>query len=104
MYTDFNTTQQNRCLRVKRLPAFVIKKQQVLGRTNSRTFLTLNHLFEMPESNLLEINLEETYFNFIQFNSTEFTAINDLGVMVTMEHKQYKPKVYQGSPKNFESQ
>jgi hypothetical protein len=45
-----------------------------------------------------------TTFNSIQHNLTEFTAVNNLVAMVTMEHKQSKPTVYQGSPNNFERQ
>jgi hypothetical protein len=60
--------------------------QEVLGRTNSPAFHTC-HLFEVLEPNL-----------------TEFTAVNNLVAMVTMENKQSKPTVEQGSPNNFEPQ
>jgi hypothetical protein len=48
------------------------------------------------ESNLMEINLSElslTSFYLVYLNLTEFTAVNNLVAMVTMEHKQSKPTV-----------
>jgi hypothetical protein len=42
--------------------------------------------------------------NSIKLNLAKFTAVNNLVAMVTMEHKQSKPTVYQGSPNNFEPQ
>jgi hypothetical protein len=42
----------------------------------------------------MEINLSEvtlTSFNSIKLNLTSFTVVNNL--MVTMEHKQFKPTV-----------
>jgi hypothetical protein len=41
--------------------------------------------------NLSELALDS--FNSIQLNFTEFTAVNNLVAMVTMEHKQSKPRV-----------
>jgi hypothetical protein len=35
-------------------------------------------------------------------NLTKFTVVKNLVAMVTMEHKQSKPTVLQGSPNNFE--
>jgi hypothetical protein len=66
------------------------RKQEVLGRT---TFP------EVPEPNLVEINLREltlTSFNSIKINLTEFTVAKNLVSMVTMEYKQSIPTVYQG--------
>jgi hypothetical protein len=39
----------------------------------------------------MEHNLSE--LTLTSFNSTEFTAVNNLVAMVTMEHKQSKPTV-----------
>jgi hypothetical protein len=58
----------------------------------------------------MELNLSEltslliTPFNSTQLNSTEFTAVNNLVAMVTMEHKQSKPTAKQGSPHDLEPQ
>jgi hypothetical protein len=55
----------------------------------------------------MELNLNElalASFNSVKLNLTEFTAVDNLVAMVTMEHKQSKPTVYQGSPNNFEPQ
>jgi hypothetical protein len=44
----------------------------------------------------MKINISEltlTSFNSIYFNLTEFTAVNNLVAMVTMERKQYKRAV-----------
>jgi hypothetical protein len=70
-------------------------------------FPYLNHLFEVLGPNLMELNISEltlTSLNSIKLNLTKFTAVNNLVAMVTMEHKQSKPTVYQGSPNNFEPQ
>jgi hypothetical protein len=40
----------------------------------------------------------------MELNLTQFTAINNLVAMVTMEHKQSTPTVEQGSPNNFKPQ
>jgi hypothetical protein len=40
-----------------------IMLQEVLGRTNSPTFLTC-HLFEVLEPHLMELNLSKRTFNF----------------------------------------
>jgi hypothetical protein len=53
----------------------------------------MSHAFEVLQSNLVELNISEltlSSFNSIQPNLTEFTAVNNLVAMVTMEHKQYK--------------
>jgi hypothetical protein len=58
----------------------------------------------------MELNLSEltslliTPFNSTQLNSTEFTAVNNLVAMITMEHKQSKPTAEQGSPHDLEPQ
>jgi hypothetical protein len=53
----------------------------------------------------MELNLSKlTLTSSIQLNLTEFTAVNNLVAMVTMEYKQSKPTVEQGSPNNFEAQ
>jgi hypothetical protein len=60
-------------------------KQEVLGRTKSRTF-RISHLFEVLEPNLMELILNEltlTSFNSASLNLTEFTTINNLVGMVT---------------------
>jgi hypothetical protein len=44
----------------------------------------------------MKINLSELTlisFNLMLLNLTEFTAVNNLVAMVTMEHKQSKPTV-----------
>jgi hypothetical protein len=44
----------------------------------------------------MEFDLNEftlTSFNLIELNLTEFTALNNLVAMVTMEYKQSKPTV-----------
>jgi hypothetical protein len=56
----------------------------------------ISYLFEVFEPNLMELNLSEvtlTSFNSIELNLTEFTAVNHLVSMVTMEYKQSKPTV-----------
>jgi hypothetical protein len=39
----------------------------------------------------------------MQLNLTEFTAVNNLVAMVTMEHKQYKPTLNLNSFKMIEA-
>jgi hypothetical protein len=70
-------------------------KQEVLGRTISPTSSTC-HLFEVLEPNLIEVNISEltlTSFSSVSLNLTEMTAVNNLVVMVTMGHKQFKVTV-----------
>jgi hypothetical protein len=53
-------------------------------------------LFEVFEPNLMERHLSEltlTSFSSVILNLTEFTTVNNLVVMVTMKHKQSKPRV-----------
>jgi hypothetical protein len=53
----------------------------------------------------MELNLSEltlTSFSSIRLNLTEFTVLNNLVVMVTIEHKQSKPRVQQVSPNKSE--
>jgi hypothetical protein len=45
-----------------------------------------------------------TSFNTIQLSLTEITSVNNLVTMVTMENKQSKLKVQQGSPNKSEPQ
>jgi hypothetical protein len=55
----------------------------------------------------MELNLSElilTLFNSIELNLIEFTAVNKLVSMVTMEHKTSKPTAQQRSPNNSETQ
>jgi hypothetical protein len=48
------------------------------------------------ETNLLKIDLSELTlisFNSFKLNLTEFTAVNNLAAMVTVQHKQSNPTV-----------